>query len=124
MKKLLLVVSIMAVSTPAVAMDQSELNAHMAPYFNQVVDSIYKAEGGQRAIKPFGILSVKCDGYNECRQVCFNTVRNNYHRWIAAGRAGEYLEFLANRYCPVGAKNDPNGLNKNWLKNVRIGVES
>lgn len=29
-----------------------------------------------------------------------------------------FLSFLASTYCPVGAENDPEGLNKNWLGNV------
>ncbi len=102
----------------ASTMTKDELNAHMDPYFQQVVDAIYIAEGGKKAKKPFGILSVSCNGYADCRNVAYNTVRNNYHRWIAAGRKGEYLAFLANRYCPIGASNDPKGLNKNWLGNV------
>lgn len=112
------------VSVPAHAMDRQEMVVHMTPYWNQVVDAIYMAEGGERAKKPFGILSVPCSDYGDCRKVCFNTVRNNYFRWIDAGRPGEYLEFLAKRYAPVGAENDPSGLNRNWLKNVSALVEA
>jgi len=83
-----------------------------------IVDAIYRAEGDDRAKKPFGILSVPCDGYAECRTVCANTVRNNYQRWRNAGTPGEFIEFLGRRYCPVGAKND-NGMNKYWIKNVK-----
>lgn len=88
-----------------------------------IVDAIYQAEGGDRAKKPFGILSVPCDSYSECRQICENTVRNNYRRWQASDQSVTYLEFLANRYCPVGAEND-NGTNKYWLKNVRSILKS
>ena len=87
-------------------------------YFNKVVDAIYLAEGGKSAKKPFGILSVPCDGYTDCRKIAYNTVRNNWKRWENAGNPGDYLSFLASRYCPVGAEND-NGTNKYWLKNVR-----
>jgi hypothetical protein len=46
-------------------------------------------------------------------------VRGQHHdRWVKAGKKGDFLESLARRYCPVGADNDPNGLNKHWLKNV------
>lgn len=118
----------LACPTPALAwepapMTRSELSAHMAPYWGQIVGAIYLAEGGPRAKKPFGILSVPCSGYEECREVCYNTVRNNYFRWIQAGRPGDYLEFLARRYAPVGAANDPGGLNRHWLKNVRHFLE-
>jgi hypothetical protein len=84
-----------------------------------IADAIYLAEGGEMAKRPFGVLSVKCDGYRECRQVCLNTVQNNFTRWQVAGAQGDYLEFLARRYAPIGAENDPQGLNRHWLKNVR-----
>lgn len=123
MRSILLSLAILAVCQQAWAMDRGEMTGHMAPYWNSVVGAIYRAEGGPKARKPFGILSVPCAGYSECREVCYATVRNNYFRWIDAGRPGEYLEFLAKRYAPVGAENDPTGLNRNWLKNVRHFIE-
>lgn len=88
---------------------------------NQIADAIYLAEGAERAIKPFGILSVKCEGYNDCRCICLNTIRNNRKRYADWGYKlfPTYLEFLASRYAPIGASNDPKNLNVNWLKNVR-----
>jgi hypothetical protein len=86
-----------------------------------IVNAIYKAEGAEKAKKPFGILSVSCEGYDDCRQICFNTVRNNRKRYADYGykQYDTYLEFLASRYAPIGASNDPHNLNQNWLKNVR-----
>jgi len=88
-------------------------------YAEKVVNAIYLAEGGKSAKVPYGILSVKVANESEARQVCLNTVRNNWRRWEDAGKPGEYLQFLRDRYAPIGAKNDPKGLNKNWLKNVK-----
>ena len=34
------------------------------------------------------------------------------------------LETIQPKYCPIGAKNDPNGLNKNWLGGVNKIYES
>ena len=85
-------------------------------YFNRVTDAIYRGEGSEMAKKPFGILSVPCYDYETCRVIAYNTVRNNYRRWQAAGEPGEYLDFLANRYCPEAV--DPAG-NKNWKRNIR-----
>lgn len=99
-------------------MATDELEAHLEPYFEQVVEAIYKAEGGKKAKKPYGILSVKCTDKADCRQVCMNTVRNNWHRWDKAGRKEPYLSFLARRYAPLNVANDPTGLNRNWLRNV------
>ena len=88
---------------------------------DSLADSIYKAEGAERAVKPFGILSVNCNGYDECRTVCKNTILNNLERYKLWGykEYPTYLEFLASRYAPVGVDNDPRGLNVNWLGNVR-----
>lgn len=86
-----------------------------------IVEAIYWAEGGPKTRHPFGILSVKCEGYAECKRICRNTVRNNVRRWKQAGMREDYLEFLARRYAPTqGATNDPSGLNRHWLKNVRF----
>lgn len=84
---------------------------------NEIVDAIYVAEGGNSTKYPFGIMSVKCDGYAECRQVCLNTVRNNVKRWKVAVTEGDnrdYLTFLWHRYCPP----TEHSLNKHWKKNV------
>ena len=100
---------------------------HASEYSDeQIVDAIYHAEGGTKAKKPFGILSVPCDGYDDCRKVCLNTVRNNRVRYKKWGykKHPTYLAFLASRYAPTeGATNDPNNLNKNWLKNVEAILE-
>jgi len=81
----------------------------------KIVDAVYKIEGGAKARKPFGILSVPCKDFDDCRRVCKNTVQNNYKRWTKAGRPGDYLAFLAARYAPVQC----HPLNKNWLPNLR-----
>ncbi len=90
---------------------------------DQICNAIYQAEGAEKAKKPFGILSVSCEGYDGCRQVCLNTVRNNRRRYADWGHKqfDTYLEFLWHRYCPPEA----HPLNKNWLGNVKyfLGVK-
>lgn len=90
--------------------------ANTPEYFSRVVDAIYRIEGGEKTRFPFGVKSVRCEGYSECRRVCANTVRNNWRRWNEADRPGEFLDFLGNRYCPATV--DPVG-NKNWKKNIK-----
>jgi len=89
--------------------------------YEQYADAIYLAEGGPKAKKPYGILSVPCDSEAACRRICINTIRNNVKRYNDYGHKtyGEYIEFLASRYAPIGADNDPQDLNRNWIKNVR-----
>lgn len=85
----------------------------------QIADAIYKAEGGEKACVPYGILSVKVKDEAEARRVCLNTIRNTRIRYAKYGykKYNTYLEFLASRYCPVGCDND-NGTNRYWLRNV------
>lgn len=80
----------------------------------KLVDTIYVVEGGAKTRYPYGIMSVKTDNP---KRVCLNTVKNNYSRWIKAGRSGCYLDFLADRYCPPSV--DPTG-NRNWKHNIKI----
>ena len=88
---------------------------------DQIVNAIYLAEGGDQATYLYGIRSVSYDTPAEARRICYNTVRNNRERYADYGNIKHrtFLEFLASRYCPVGADNDPRGLNKHWLKNVK-----
>jgi len=92
-----------------------ELRAKLAP----IVAAIRHAENG-RAGREYGVLHPKALGKSYRTQAgwCAATVQKHYDRWVKAGKKGDFLESLARRYCPVGADNDPNGLNKHWLKNV------
>ena len=88
---------------------------------NKYADAIYRVEGGEKATYAYGIRSVHYATTNEARAICIRTVKNNYIRWQKAGCTNNYEEFLAARYCPIGADNDPKGLNRNWLNNFQIG---
>jgi len=92
-----------------------ELRAKLAP----IVAAIRHAENG-RAGREYGVLHPKALGKSYRTQAgwCAATVQKHYDRWVKAGKKGDFLESLARRYCPVGADNDPTGLNKHWLKNV------
>ena len=93
-----------------------ELHSKLAPY----VSAIRYAENG-RAGREYGCLSkyAKDRGYRRQAGECAYTVQRQWDRWVKAGRKGEFVVSLGNRYCPVGADNDPTGLNKHWIKNVR-----
>jgi hypothetical protein len=85
------------------------------PNYEILADAIYRAEGGPKARKPYGILGVPVKDEAEARRVAINTARNNYGRWMKAGKPGTYIDFLANKYTPPTA--DPKG-NQNWKVNV------
>ena len=88
----------------------------------QIVNAIYIAEGAEKTKYPYGIKSVPCNGHDECRRICFNTVRNNVRRWRTAVEKGDtrdYLTFLWHRYCPPSEHT----LNNHWLKNVSFWLK-
>jgi hypothetical protein len=92
-----------------------ELRTKLAPY----VAAIRYAENGGKG-KEYGILHPRVKPtYRSQAGWCAATVQKNYDRWVKAGSKGEFVVFLGKRYCPVGADNDPNGLNKHWIGNVR-----
>lgn len=86
---------------------------------NKLADAIFLSEGGYKAQYLYGIRSVHYKDEAEARHICLNTIRNQRKRHAKHNCGVEYLVCLRNRYAPLQAKNDPKGLNSNWLKNVR-----
>lgn len=85
-------------------------------HVDRIANGIYQIEGGDKAKAPYGILSVKVRDKRHARSICEQTIRNNWTRWIKAGKPGAFLDYLADRYCPKSA--DPKG-NRNWKSNIR-----
>lgn len=85
---------------------------------DQIADAIYWAEGGPKTSHPYGILAHY--KHTTPRQACINTIRHAQKDWNGKG---DFIAFLGSRYCPVGAANDPRGLNRNWIKNVKYFLE-
>jgi len=89
--------------------------AHASEYTdNQIADAIYHAEGGAKTSHPYGILAHY--KHTTPRQACLNTIAHARRDF----KGGDFIVFLGNRYCPVGAKNDPTGLNRFWIRNVKF----
>ena len=78
--------------------------------------AIYMAEGSKKAKVPYGILSVKVKGEADARRVCLVSITNNWRRWQASGKTNDFVDFMADRWCPKSS--DPVG-NKNWKRNVK-----
>ena len=81
-------------------------------YQTRIANAIYKVEGGAKTRFPYGIKSIKT---RNPRQVCLNTIANNFNRWQRAGSHGDFLDFLGDVYCPASA--DKRG-NENWKRNI------
>jgi len=101
--------------TAAVARNIAE--AEMRPCFERLLMAIRKAENG-RSGREFGIMDKRADTLDSQAGWCAATVRNTYARWLATDQSVPFLVALRDRYAPIGADNDPGGLNEHWLRNV------
>jgi hypothetical protein len=85
----------------------------------KLANSIKKAENSKS--KPYGILRDYCkagDIDGQCRKGCIQTINKRLKMWRSEGEPGDFISYMSKSYCPIGASNDPKGLNKNWVKNV------
>jgi len=106
---------------------------------NQVADE-YNLVGEERTLlfviriiengdvgREFGVLNPQAMRFKDDPDMSFRTQA----RWAAGTikkRFNDNLEGFANRWAPIGAKNDPDNLNKNWFPNAqhwmkKLGVE-
>lgn len=93
-----------------------KLRAELAP----IVAAIRYAENGGKG-REYGILHSRVKPtYRSQAGWCAATVQKNYDRWLKnkIGKS-DFISYLGHKYCPVGADNDPDGLNKHWIRNVR-----
>ena len=75
--------------------------------------AIGKAENS--TTHPYGIMAHY--KHTTPRQACINTINHALRDWDGNG---DFISFLQKRYAPIGADNDPRGLNRFWTKNVRM----
>lgn len=73
--------------------------------------------------KEFGVLTPQATRFKSDPMMSLKTQA----AWAAGTIAKHYdgnLQDFAKRYAPMGAGNDPNGLNANWYKNVKSMMEA
>lgn len=91
------------------------------------LQALRRAENGGPG-REFGVLSVPAPTYEDQARVAAETIRRNVERFegvggqavdAATGRyTPEFIEFFSRRYAPVGAANDPRGLNRHHARNL------
>lgn len=94
----------------------------------RMLAAIRKAENGGPG-REFGVTSVPAPDYQSQANVAAESIRNNQDRYEAEkgyasttldGRiTDEFIAYMGARYAPIGAANDPTGLNANWVRNVQ-----
>lgn len=80
-----------------------------------LASAIKKAESSKN--HPYGILAPYCAGQTpqKCRKGCVQTIQKRLRLWTGKE---DFISFLSRTYAPIGAENDPRGLNRNWTSNV------
>ncbi len=78
--------------------------------------------------REFGVLSEAADTYEAQARIAALSIRNNTYRYVLrfkewpvdaqGGLSEAFTKFMAARWAPVGADNDPDDLNAHWPKNV------
>jgi len=94
------------------------------PRFLQAIRRIENGGPGRE----FGVLSVPAPTYEDQARVAAETVHRNVERLEKLGKVAvdpatgryteEFVRFFSSRYAPVGAANDPTGLNQNHVRNL------
>ena len=94
-----------------------------------ILFAIRKAENGAKG-REFGVISnPRALGKDhETWEVTLDrqagwaaaTIMKNRERWAKDSEKQMFISFLAKRYAPVGAENDPHGYNRHWFGNVLV----
>jgi hypothetical protein len=106
-----------AIIASIILFSQTAFASIQPAYAEHLADAIKLAENSKTY--PYGIIAKRKLSETEARRWCLNTIRHSYQRWETAGKPGDFIEWLSKTYCPIGASNDPKGLNRNWERNVR-----
>jgi hypothetical protein len=92
-----------------------------------ILDAVRKVEG----VPSYGVMTL-ARRYGSHRVVpealgraeAAKIMHKMYRRWRAQGRPGDFLDYMHKRYAPVGASNDPTGLNRHWRRNLERYMEA
>jgi peptidoglycan DL-endopeptidase CwlO len=85
-----------------------------------LVQAVMNAEGGPDAL----IRAVNCSlrdvtTLQGALEVTCRTIAHRLSDYVLERRVGaDFVAFLGQRWAPLGAENDPNNLNANWVPNV------
>lgn len=97
---------------------------NLSPESRKLLFVIRKVENGKQG-REFGVLNEQAERYKDDPD--WTKSFTTQAQWAAGTIKKRYkgnIEEFANRWAPIGVKNDPKGLNKNWVKNAKFYMES
>lgn len=83
-----------------------------------LIDAIEVAEGGPDALVRAVRCSVHCQDYLEARQITKTSILHRLWDFAMAQHPEIFVRYMGAKWAPIGASNDPNDLNANWVSNV------
>ncbi len=108
------------ISTAEIVITNTNIEGHS---LNEWCNAIGKAENS--VTHPYGIMAHY--KHTTPLEACRNTVLHKYNDYkrlkATKGLKTPFIDYLADRYAPIGAKNDPRGLNRYWKSNVAAGLK-
>ena len=81
-----------------------------------LVQAVVNAEGNILKAVQCSIPSVSTR--EEAIEVTCRSAAHALSDYVKANDAPGFVAFWGQRWAPIGAQNDPNGLNRNWVLNV------
>lgn len=120
---------ILAITDEYVEKYKSTVEKHKYINLYALMLAVRKQENGREGLE-FGVMAAKGTDLEEQARWAVVTFLKNIERWERAVREGnwkpkypsrelDYIAYLGNRWAPVGASNDPAGLNQYWIPNVQ-----
>lgn len=83
------------------------------------IEAVQKAEGGEDALVKAVRRSVPtCADYAQALDITARSIVHRLSDYVKERWLVDFVHFLGARWAPVGADNDPHGLNANWVPNV------
>jgi hypothetical protein len=68
-----------------------------------LLDALWRAEGGPRARRPYGVLTVPVRNAAHARAIAREVLREEWTDWECAGRPVTFPRWFARRWCPPSA---------------------
>jgi len=118
---------ILAITDEYVEKHKSIVERHKYINLYALMLAVRKQENGKPGLE-FGVMAAKDTDLEEQARWAIVTFIKNIQRWERkeggwktkfSNPEQDYIAFLGNRWAPVGAINDPLGLNKYWIPNVQ-----
>jgi hypothetical protein len=93
--------------------------AGSSPSFPKLIAAVEKAEGNiVKAVECSMTLDPARDKREQALDITCRSAVHAMSDFIREHHAEEYVQYWAKRWAPVGAANDPTGLNRNWPINT------